>query len=116
RLVDLYKRQAEYPEAADAMHRELNLMPDSEERRGRLVEYAALLGVQLGDISGATGALQGVTSTEPAHAGALALLPSLLTQSQDPAVSQALFEMLRTGLKAAGRYQELVGLLEERAL
>ncbi|MEO1170930.1 MAG: hypothetical protein AAFX94_02610, partial [Myxococcota bacterium] len=48
--------------AAEAMHKEINLMPDNEERRARLLDYADLALNQLDDRDGALHALQGVVA------------------------------------------------------
>ncbi|MBI3179401.1 MAG: hypothetical protein HYZ27_07045, partial [Deltaproteobacteria bacterium] len=111
RLGDLYLRAAQPQQAAQCLHRELGLLPEGDERHGRLAAYADLLGNKLGDVATALSALQGVTTVAPAHAEALAVLERLAAAPTDPATAAAARQMLGAGLNAAGRFKEAAQLM-----
>ncbi len=111
RMSDLYLR-AEMPnEAAQALHREINLLSEGPERRQRLVAFADISARQLGDVSVAVSALQGVLAQEPAQPQAMALLVDLYPAATDPSLRQSLAQLLLAGYKAAGNWQEAAVLL-----
>ena len=114
RLGDLYARANMPQQAAEVLHREINLLADGPDRRERLVLFANIAARQLNDVQSALGALQGVVTAEPAHAGALALLVDLYGATVDAAARTTIANFLLPGLRAAGRWQDVVGLQSTR--
>ncbi|MEE8410748.1 MAG: hypothetical protein V3T05_14200, partial [Myxococcota bacterium] len=112
-LVTLYTGADRLQDAAGAMHKELGLLPDGDERYTRLVEYAELLG-RLGDMPTATQALQGLLTQAPTHAGAIAVLEQLAAANPDPDSAVAVADMMLAGYLATERWQDAIKMLSSR--
>ncbi len=105
-------RQAGQPQgAADAMLKELNLLPEGDERRKALVAYASVLGRELGDVAGAVAALQGVFTADAGNADGVLLLEGLMGATQDLEQRKLIISLLQEGYRAAERWAELRTLL-----
>lgn len=115
-LASMYQSAGRLAEAGEAMQREINLLPEGEDRRVRLVAYAELNGKQLGDIDVALGALQSVLAQEPAHEGAITLLEALSVASAPvPETKEQVDRMLQAAYGASNRWADAVALLSARA-
>lgn len=114
RLADLRFKNRDMHGAAEAMHHELGLMAEGGDRHARLVDYASLLGQELGDIAGALTALQGVTTQRADFPAALALLEQMVPGLGDAELRAQASEMLLAGYTAGGKWREAVGLQSGR--
>lgn len=110
RLAGLHADLGQFNEAAQAMHRELSLLAEGDARHSRLVDYARLVGKQLGDVPTALGALQSVTATQPSHTDAVSLLEELLPLAEADA-ARGVAEQLLQGYRAGEQWERAVELL-----
>lgn len=115
RLADLHQQAGQPTERAQAMHRELNLLTEGEERHDALVKYAAVLGQDLADVSNAVAALQSLFASAPSHAGGIQLLEQFSVSTEDPALKEVIAGMLHGAYSAANRWPDVIALLEQRA-
>ena len=114
RLYDLHMRQGNPQEAAQAMHKELGLLPEGEDRRERLVVYADLVGKQLGDMNTALQALRGVVTVDAKDERAAALLEEYRSSAGDPALQAEILDMLQACTVALERWPEAVAVIGAR--
>lgn len=115
RLASLYLRASMPQQAAEAMHREINILTDGPDRRARIIAFADLAAKQLADLRTAISALQGVASQEPANPQALQLLMDLyLAAAAEPELRDPIATMLLAGFRAGNKWRELVALQTSR--
>ncbi|MBN1960214.1 MAG: hypothetical protein JW841_04650 [Deltaproteobacteria bacterium] len=115
RLAAMYQKAGMPKEAAQAIHREINLLPDGPERRTRVISFSELSAKELGDIASAISAIQSVVTQEPAHQAAIQLLAEIYPAvATDPVLADQTVAMLITGYREASRWQELITLQASR--
>lgn len=112
-LVLLYEQAGSPGDAAQAMHREINLLTEGPDRTARIIEYAGLLGQRLGDLQAAVGALQSISAHEPGQPQLVALIEQLRPTAPDPQMRAQLDRMLLAGYEASERWAEAVALRAE---
>ena len=114
RLYDLNMRAAKPQEAALAMHKELGLLPEGDDRQRCLVTYANVVGMQLHDVGTAVQALKGVLHSDTKHVEAVALLEQLSQAATDPAVANEISDLLLQSYLAMGKWAEAVMAIAAR--
>jgi tetratricopeptide (TPR) repeat protein len=114
RLCDMHTRKGDPQAAAQAMHKELGLLPEGEERRERLVLYAEVVGKQLGDLSTALQALKSVVAGDARSEPVARLLEEYRTVATDPDMQATIVEMLQSCYVALERWPEALAALAAR--
>ncbi len=113
RLAAIHTELGDPVATAEAMHKEINLMPDGEGRRARLLDYAELAIGALDDRAGALHALQGVIAVETANEKAVELLSQLYGKSDSLDERDEVARVLLPGLGAVGRWDDAVSVLTQ---